>query len=105
MVTAENDGPVCTFLPMTRSLSKFLVIHLTLFDMLGLGGGNCLVTSLGPDKTQLDTLQLGYPAVAPEDFATFVVPGDGHGINFRQFSVCTLVTSDTGTPCADDRPS
>jgi hypothetical protein len=48
------------------------------------GAADCLVSSLGGNKTQLDTARPLFPSVADADFATYVVPATGHGINFRK---------------------
>jgi hypothetical protein len=52
--------------------------------VISIGAANCLVTSLGANATQLDTARPLFPDVADADFATYVVPATGHGINFRQ---------------------
>jgi len=57
IVTGENDAPFCA--------------------------ADCLVTSLGPNMTQLDTSRPIFPSVADSNFSTYVVPATGHGINFH----------------------
>ncbi|KAK4688823.1 hypothetical protein P7C73_g1273, partial [Tremellales sp. Uapishka_1] len=57
VITGDNDAPYCA--------------------------ADCMVTSLGADMTQLDTVKDLFPGVAAADFSTFVVPATGHGINFH----------------------
>ncbi|ORY29832.1 Alpha/Beta hydrolase protein [Naematelia encephala] len=58
VVTGANDAPYCA--------------------------ADCSVTSLGGNKTQLDTARTLYPGVADSAFETFVVPATGHGINYHE---------------------
>ena len=44
-----------------------------------------MVTSLGAGMSQVDTARSLFPSVADADFATYVIPDTGHGINYRMY--------------------
>ena len=49
-------------------------------------GGNCSITSLGANITQLDTTKGLFPGLATVYFSTVVIPDTRHGIDFRELA-------------------
>ncbi|KAL7424689.1 hypothetical protein Q5752_000373 [Cryptotrichosporon argae] len=82
--TLGQQNTVASSLSLDRTRFTHPVLVLTGARDAPYCAADCLVTSLGGARTQLDTARALFPGVPESEFETAVVPDTGHGINYHE---------------------